>query len=136
MESEQDHYAILQVHPEAYQEVITAAYRRLAYLYHPDRNPSQEAARRMVQINVAYDVLRDPGKRANYDRRRAEAERRDAEYFGGYPSYEVEERIIIVEESKGCGYWLGQIISFVVWFVIGLFVLGVLVSVCTSAAAG
>ena len=60
MASEQDHYAVLRVHPDAEPEVITAAYRSLARLYHPDRNRSPDAARRMAQINIAYDVLSDP----------------------------------------------------------------------------
>ena len=70
MASEQDHYAVLRVHPEAEPEVIAAAYRSLAQLYHPDRNPSPESNRLMVQINLAYEVLRDPERRAAYDQSR------------------------------------------------------------------
>ena len=70
MASEQDHYAVLRVHPDAEPEVITAAYRSLARLYHPDRNRSPDAARRMAQINIAYDVLSDPDRRAAYDQSR------------------------------------------------------------------
>ena len=70
MASEQDHYAVLQVSPDAEPEVITAAYRSLARLYHPDRNRSPDAARRMAQINIAYDVLSDPARRAAYDQSR------------------------------------------------------------------
>ena len=70
MASEQDHYAILQVHPDAEPEVITAAYRSLARLYHPDTNRSPDAVRRMAQINVAYEVLSDPARRAAYDQSR------------------------------------------------------------------
>ena len=70
MASEQDHYAVLRVHPDAEPEVITAAYRSLARLYHPDRDRSPDAARRMAQINIAYDVLSDPDRRAAYDQSR------------------------------------------------------------------
>ena len=66
-----DLYEILQVHPSAYPEVIEAAYRRLAQIYHPDRNPAPDAEERMTEINRAYEVLRDPQKRAAYDRQRA-----------------------------------------------------------------
>ena len=76
MASEQDHYAILRVHPDAEPEVITAAYRSLARLYHPDRNRSPDAARRMAQINIAYDVLSDPVRRAAYDQDRQAARSR------------------------------------------------------------
>ena len=63
-----DFYEILQVHPSAYPEVIEAAYRRLAHIYHPDNNPAPDAAARLAEINRAYDVLKDPGQRAAYDR--------------------------------------------------------------------
>ena len=65
-----DFYRILQVDPSAHDDVIQAAYRRLALRYHPDRNPSAEAARVMTRINAAYEVLSDPARRARYDRRR------------------------------------------------------------------
>lgn len=48
-------------------EVITAVYRALARRYHPDLNRSPDAARRMAEINEAYQVLRDPQRRARYD---------------------------------------------------------------------
>jgi hypothetical protein len=70
MENEPDHYEILQVSPKAGSEVIDAAYRRLARRYHPDVNPSQAADERMRELNRALEVLMDPRKRADYDRRR------------------------------------------------------------------
>ncbi len=79
MAQTQDHYEVLQVHPSAHPDVIQAAYRRLALLYHPDRNPSAEAARMMAQINVAFEVLSDPQRRADYDRERGAS--------SGYTSY-------------------------------------------------
>ena len=67
---EDDFYRTLQVDPSAHDDVIQAAYRRLALRYHPDRNSSPEAARVMTRINAAYEVLSDPARRAEYDRRR------------------------------------------------------------------
>ena len=66
----EDLYEVLQVHPSAHPEVIQAAYRRLAMLYHPDQNPSAEATQVMARINHAFEVLNDPDKRAEYDRGR------------------------------------------------------------------
>ena len=63
-----DPYQILQVSPAAEQEVITAAYRALAMKYHPDREPSRYGARRMAELNAAYDLVREPGRRAAFDR--------------------------------------------------------------------
>ena len=62
-----DAYKTLQVDPEAEDEVIQAAYRRLAQKYHPDRQPDDEGVERMVAINAAWELLRDPARRAAYD---------------------------------------------------------------------
>lgn len=64
-------YDVLQVSASACPEVVQAAYRALARAYHPDVNPSPEAARQMRQLNAAYGVLSDPEKRSRYDSVRA-----------------------------------------------------------------
>jgi curved DNA-binding protein CbpA len=61
------HYEVLMVHPRADRDIIGTVYRRLAKRYHPDRDPSTEARQRMVELNEAYEVLGDPGRRARYD---------------------------------------------------------------------
>ncbi len=68
-----DHYAILGVLPSADIEIIRAAHRVLAKRYHPDTTtlPKEEARRRFLQIQDAYDVLSDPSKRKQYDATRA-----------------------------------------------------------------
>jgi len=63
-------YKELQVDPEAEHEVIEAAYRRLARKYHPDVAPGPDAQDRMVRINQAWEVLKDPIRRAAVDRAR------------------------------------------------------------------
>jgi DnaJ domain len=63
-----DPYKILQVDPEAEDEVIQAAYRRLAQKYHPDLSVGQEAMDRMVAINAAWETIGDPKRRASFDR--------------------------------------------------------------------
>jgi curved DNA-binding protein CbpA len=67
-----DPYKVLQVDPEAEDEVIQAAYRRLAQKYHPDV-AGQDGAARMAALNAAWEVLRDPGRRAAHDRDRLAA---------------------------------------------------------------
>jgi hypothetical protein len=69
-----DYYATLRVAPDAEDAVIRAAYRSLMRRYHPDVNPSVDAATRAKEINEAYACLRDASGRAAYDRRmKAEA---------------------------------------------------------------
>jgi len=67
-----DPYKVLQVDPEAEDEVIQAAYRRLAQKYHPDV-AGPDGSARMTSINAAWEVLRDPARRAVFDRERREA---------------------------------------------------------------
>jgi curved DNA-binding protein CbpA len=62
-----DPYKILQVDPEAEDEVIQAAYRRLAQKYHPDRAAGSEAVERMVAINAAWELIGEPDRRRAYD---------------------------------------------------------------------
>jgi curved DNA-binding protein CbpA len=66
-----DPYRILRIDPEADDEIIQVVYRRLARRYHPDVAPGPEAAAMMVEINAAMDILGDPARRAEFDRRRA-----------------------------------------------------------------
>ena len=64
-----DFYGTLGVERTAADDDIKKAYRKLAMTYHPDRNGgSKEAEERFKEITEAYDVLRDPQKRATYDR--------------------------------------------------------------------
>jgi curved DNA-binding protein CbpA len=70
-----DPYKILQVDPEAEDEVIQAAYRRLARKYHPDLSVTADAAARMSAINAAWERIGDPDARKVYDLERADAAR-------------------------------------------------------------
>ena len=65
-----DPYKVLQVLPNAEQEVLRAAFRALALKYHPDHDSSARAARRMIEINEAYALVRDTDARARLDRAR------------------------------------------------------------------
>ena len=69
MASRKDFYEILGVPGDASEEEIKKAYRRMAMKYHPDRNPDDPQAEvRFKEAAEAYEVLRDPQKRAHYDR--------------------------------------------------------------------
>lgn len=73
----QDYYAILEVSPTATLAEIKRSYRRLARLHHPDLN-KQTLDTHIKRLNEAYEVLRDPVKRAVYDEQRAEEKRQEA----------------------------------------------------------
>ncbi|MGC8633520.1 MAG: J domain-containing protein [Candidatus Limnocylindrales bacterium] len=121
-----DHYAVLQVDPRADGDVIQAAYRTLARKYHPDVPGGSHE--RMLAINDAWTVLRNPDTRAEYDRTRgrgAEAppaparppeawERSAAATPPGTPSGSV------LDFGRYAGWSLGQIArhdpDFLEWF--------------------
>ena len=63
-----NHYDILGVNKNAYQEEIRSSFRYLALKYHPDRNKnSEEAKQKFMQIVEAYEVLSDVQARKSYD---------------------------------------------------------------------
>lgn len=66
---QKDYYEVLSVSRTASGDEIKQAYRKLAMRYHPDRNPDNpEAEVKFKEAAEAYEVLRDPEKRARYDR--------------------------------------------------------------------
>jgi curved DNA-binding protein len=68
-----DYYKILGVEPEASDEAIKKAYRKLAKEYHPDTasGDKERAENRFKEVSEAYEVLGDKEKRAKYDEMRS-----------------------------------------------------------------
>ena len=62
-----DYYAILQIQKTASQNEIKNQFRSLAKKWHPDRKQSDEAEKKMAQINMAYEVLSNTKRRKMYD---------------------------------------------------------------------
>ena len=63
-----DPYVVLGVRRQASPEEIARAYKRAARLTHPDGGGSGAGSERFQAVSNAYEVLRDPGRRAGYDR--------------------------------------------------------------------
>jgi DnaJ-class molecular chaperone len=80
-----DPYRTLNVPRSADQAAIKQAYRKLAKILHPDRNPgSERAEQRFKEVSQAYDLLSDPEKRAKYDRGEIDADGRPRYSFKGF----------------------------------------------------
>ncbi|GET89683.1 heat shock protein DNAJ, putative [Leishmania tarentolae] len=68
---QQDLYAVLGVRPDATQDAIKAAYKKLALEYHPDRNHQPGAEEKFKSISAAYSVVGNREKRREYDAQQA-----------------------------------------------------------------
>lgn len=64
---DKDYYKIMGVSPDASEKDIKTAYRKLARKYHPDISKEANAEEQFKEMGEAYEVLRDPAKRAEYD---------------------------------------------------------------------
>ncbi len=82
-----DYYQTMGVARDASADDIKRAYRRLARKYHPDVSKEKDAEARFKEIGEAYEVLRDPEKRAAYD---ALGTRRPGEDFRPPPDWEFD----------------------------------------------
>lgn len=100
-----DYYEVLGVSRDATQEEIKRAYRKLAFQYHPDRNPGdKEAEEKFKEAAEAYEVLRDPEKRRIYD-----LYGHDGLKGSGYQGFRTHQDIFsafsdIFEEFFGMGF--------------------------------
>jgi len=105
-----DYYARLGVRPSASPQEIRSAYREKAQETHPDRNPDDpRAAERFQAVKEAYQVLRDPERRARYDDARA-ARRR------------LPDGLTINQQAPaGCGGYVWRVLAGMLAF--GLFLL-------------
>ena len=68
MSGKRDYYEVLGLDRDADEKALKNAFRRLARKYHPDRSDEPDAEDRFKEIQEAYAVLSDPGKRGQYDR--------------------------------------------------------------------
>jgi molecular chaperone DnaJ len=104
-----DFYDALGVARTASDDEIKKAYRKLAMQWHPDRNNgSKESEERFKQLTEAYDVLRDPNKRAVYDRY-GEAGLQGGGGAGGFHHVDLTEALNIFMRDFGGFAGLGDL---------------------------
>jgi molecular chaperone DnaJ len=83
---QRDHYEVLGVRRDAAPEEIKSAFKRLAVANHPDQNPGDAGAQeRFREINLAYQVLSNADRRANYDKFGHRAEQPGSPFASGGP---------------------------------------------------
>ncbi|MEX2178118.1 MAG: DnaJ domain-containing protein, partial [Gemmatimonadaceae bacterium] len=102
-----DYYEVLGVVRTATEEDIKSAYRKLAMRWHPDRNNgSKESEEQFKDLTEAYDVLRDPQKRAAYDRY-GEAGLRAGGMSGGFHHFDLSEALNVFMRDFGMSGFAG-----------------------------
>lgn len=82
-----DYYAIMSVARDATQDEIKRAYRKLARKFHPDVSKAKDAETRFKELGEAYEVLKDPEKRAAYDQ--LGKDYRDGQNFRPPPNWDA-----------------------------------------------
>lgn len=98
-----DYFEVLEVSRTANDDEVKAAYRRLAMRWHPDRNNgSKEAEEKFKELTEAYDILRDPQKRAMYERY-GEQGLRGGGMPGGFHHFDLSEALNVFMRDFGFG---------------------------------
>lgn len=86
-----DYYALLQVSPNCDSKMLEKAYRHFAHMYHPD-HPETADVEKFQQIIEAYNVLRDPARRAKYDQEHKLRISADSNHFPQDEEIRIDEK--------------------------------------------
>ena len=96
-----NYYAVLGVSPQASQEDIKKAYRKLALEHHPDRNQgNRQADHKIREVNAAYEILGDPDSRKTYDRLRLGHVESPSRYSPDVEPADVVSPSVVMEQME------------------------------------
>ncbi|EKX40568.1 hypothetical protein GUITHDRAFT_154099 [Guillardia theta CCMP2712] len=103
---EHDLYATLGVEKDCSDREIARAYRKLAVMWHPDKNKDPEAKTRFTEIAQAYEILKDPKKRQVYNRS-LRGHGREGDAFSDFSSsiFRFEDADSMFRENFGDQVW-------------------------------
>ncbi|MFZ2199192.1 MAG: DnaJ C-terminal domain-containing protein [Microgenomates group bacterium] len=104
MSTKRDYYDILGVTKSASASDLKSAYRKLALKWHPDRNKESGAESKFKEINEAYEVLSDAGKKAKYDQFGHAAFDPSAGFGGGQGGQSYRQGPFTYTYSSGGGF--------------------------------
>jgi molecular chaperone DnaJ len=97
-----DLYAVLEITREATEDDVKRSYRRLAMVFHPDRNSDDGAEAKFKEISEAYQILSDRDKRAHYDRFGSGPSGASG-FGGGFDHLDLSEALNIFMRDMGLG---------------------------------
>ena len=97
---EKDYYETLGVNRSASDSEIKKAYRKLAVKFHPDKNPGdKQAEEKFKEISAAFEILKDPEKRNQYDQFGHDA------FRGGRASGQGVDPFDLFKDAFGGWWW-------------------------------
>ena len=109
MSTDIDYYELLEVERTANADELKSAYRKLAIRYHPDKNQGcEDSEAKFKAVNEAYDCLKDPQKRAAYDRFGHAAFKQGGMGGGGFNGADFPDFTDIFDTIFGSGFAGGR----------------------------
>ena len=111
MNPNRNHYQVLGIDPNASEDEIRTAYKKLARTYHPDLNPKRprSAHDRFRQLQQAYDVLSDPICRRRYDESLGIGQTNPETNEAGHTAVSSDSWTVDIDQEETSDRWLDRV---------------------------